>query len=217
MSSQINSNRLLGGVSNTPLLLFQPFNIIVFLSFFSPIIIAVSIVSMSFIFQNFKGFIFLGFLLGCSFVRAYIYALYGADSVKDDHSICNSIQYAQYGNSTYSSFVFAFTIMYLFLPMFSNGGINFWIVSSLLSYFFVDLFIKLYKKCITKMTDLFLNLLLGAASAAIIVMLMYTGGSGNYLFYNETTSSSSTTQVCSMPSKQTFKCQVYKNGELVSG
>ena len=65
------------------------------------------------------------------------------------------------------------------------------------------------------MNDLFLNILLGSASAAIIVMLMYTGGSGNYLFYNETTSSN--TQVCSMPSKQTFRCQVYKNGELVSG
>jgi hypothetical protein len=202
-------------ISNTPLLLFQPFNVVVFLSFFSPIIIAVTMVSMSFVFQNFKGFIFLGYLLGCCFVRAYVYSLNGTDPIKDDHTICNTIQYAEYGNSTFSSFVFAFTIMYLFLPMFSNGNINFWIVSSLLSYFFVDIFIKLFKKCITNMNDLFLNILLGSASAAIIVMLMYTGGSGNYLFYNETTSSN--TQVCSMPSKQTFRCQVYKNGELVSG
>jgi hypothetical protein len=64
------------------------------------------------------------------------------------------------------------------------------------------------------MNDLFLNILMGLVSAATIVILMYSGGSGNYLFYNETTSSN--TQVCSMPSKQTFKCQVYKNGELVS-
>ena len=57
---------------------------------------------------------------------------------------------------------------------------------------------------------------MGLASAGIIIMLMYVGGSGNYLFYNETTTSTGSGQVCSMPSKQTFKCQVYKNGELVS-
>ena len=209
----MNVNQSSGGVSNTPLILFQPFNIIVFLSFFSPIIIAASMVSLSFIFQNFKGFIFLGYLLGFSIVRAYLYALNGSDPIRNDHTICNAIQYTKYGNSAFSSFVFAFTIMYLFLPMFTNGDINFWVVSSLLVYFFIDLFIKLYKKCIPKMTDLFLNVLLGLASGAIIVILMYTGGSGNYLFYNETSSNNT---VCSMPSKQTFKCSVYKNGELIS-
>ena len=210
----MNPHNLSGGVSNTPLILFQPFNIIVFLSFFSPIIIAFSMLSMSFIFQNFKGFIFLGFLLGFTIIRTYIYSLNGYDPIKDDHTICNSIQYTKYGNSAFSSFVFAFTMMYLFLPMFTNGGVNFWIVSSLLSYFFIDLFIKTYKKCIGSMSDLFLNILMGLASGATIVMLMYSGGSGNFLFYNETTTNNG--QVCSMPSKQTFKCQVYKNGELVS-
>jgi hypothetical protein len=42
-----------------PLQLFQPFNLVVFLSFFSPIILAVSITSLSFMFQNFKGLIYL--------------------------------------------------------------------------------------------------------------------------------------------------------------
>jgi len=220
MNSRTNLNNLSGGVQDSPLILFQPFNIVIFLCFFSPIIIAVGMVSSSFIFQNFKGFIFLGYLIGCSVVRRYIYSLSGADYTKNDNTICSSIQYTDYGNSTYSSFVFAFTIMYLFLPMFINGGVNFWIVSALLSYFFVDMTIKIYKKCVVKMLDLFLNILLGVVSAATIVTLMYIGGSVNYLFYNETigisVNGSSTTEVCSMPSKQTFKCKVYKNGELVS-
>jgi hypothetical protein len=213
-SNQMNSNSFYGGVSDTPLILFQPFNIIVFLSFYSPIIIAVCMVSLSFIFQNFKGFIFLGFLLGCSIIRSYIYSLNGAETIVNDRSICNSVQYSKYGNSTYSAFVFAFTSMYLFLPMFSNGGINFWMVSSMLIYFFIDIFIKIYKKCIIKMTDLILNVLSGLVSAAIIIMLMYAGGSGSYLFYNETTSSN--TDVCTVPDKQTFRCHVYKNGELIA-
>jgi hypothetical protein len=49
-------------IKSSPLKLFQPMNIIVFLSFYSPIIVATSITSLSFIFQNFKGLIYLGFL-----------------------------------------------------------------------------------------------------------------------------------------------------------
>jgi len=41
---------------------------------------------------------------------------------------------------------------------------------------------------------------------------MYAGGSGKFLFFNEV---SSTMDKCSMPNNQTFKCSVYKNGELI--
>jgi len=211
-----STNRNAGAqVSNSPLKLFQPYNIVVFLSFFSPIIIAISMVSMSFIFKNFKGLIFLGFLLGVSLLRSSFYSFSGAcESNANAPAICNSVQYTPYGNATFSAFVFAFTMMYLFLPMFVNGETNFWIVASLITYFIFDMSIKTSNKCITNMIDLLLNVLSGLTLSAMIVLLMYTGGSSKYLFYNEVVSNSET---CSMPSKQTFKCQVYKNGELISG
>ena len=53
--SSINPTMKMGGVQEMPLQLFQPQQIIVFLTFFSPIILAVSITSLSFIFQNLKG------------------------------------------------------------------------------------------------------------------------------------------------------------------
>ena len=77
----------------------------------------------------------------------------------------------------------------------------------------MDIFIKIYKKCIINVSDLFLNTLLGATSATIIVMLMYTGGSGKYLFFNET---SSDKEMCYQPITQTFRCSLYQNGELIS-
>lgn len=202
----------IGGVSDTPLQLFQPFNIIVFLSFYSPIILATSIVGLSFVFQNFKGFIYLLFLIGCCVVRNYIYMMAGAAPIVNDRTICTSVQYSKYGNPTFSAFVLAFTIMYFSLPMFSNGSPNFWIFSGLLVYFFLDIFIKIYKKCIIQTGDLFLNVLLGLASSALIVTLMYAGGSGKYLFFNEV---SSNKDVCYQPKKQTFKCKVFKDGTLV--
>ena len=207
-----NQTTKLGGVPETPLQLFQPMNIIIFLSFFSPVILAVSITSLSFIFQNFKGLIYLGFLIAACVVRNYVYMVSGSTPVANDRTICTSIQYSKYGNPTFSAFVFAFTIMYLSLPMFSNGAPNFWVFSSLISYFLIDIFIKIYKNCVVKMSDLFLNVLLGVASSALIVTLMYTGGSGKYLFFNEV---SSNKDICYQPKEQTFKCQVFKDGTLV--
>ena len=211
--SNPNSTIKMGGVPDSPLQIFQPMNVIVFLSFFSPIILAVGFTSMSFIFQNFKGLIYLGFLVGCCFLRSYVYMISGADSIVNDKTICTSIQYSKYGNPTFSAFVFAFTLMYIFYPMFANGSINFWIFALLIAYFIMDIFIKLYKKCVIKVSDLFLNILLGATSAALIVTMMYVGGSGKYLFFNEM---SSDKQVCYKPSNQTFKCSLYKDGTIIS-
>lgn len=212
MSSQ-NTTMKMGGVPDSPLQLFQPMNLATFFAFFSPIIIATSITGMSFVFQNFKGLIYLGFLIGCCVVRSFVYMMSGAEPIVNDKTICTSIQYTKYGNPTFSAFVFAFTIMYLSFPMFSNGSVNYWVFISLLTYFFMDIFVKIYKNCIIKTGDLFLNILLGAASAALIVTLMYAGGSGKYLFFNEV---SSDKEMCYQPSKQTFKCNVYKDGTLIS-
>jgi hypothetical protein len=203
-----------GGLAkDSPLQLFQPMNIIVFLSFFSPIILAISITSLSFIFQNFKGLIYLGFLIGACVVRNYVYMMAGSKPIFNDGTICTTVQYSKYGNPTFSVFVFSFTIMYLSLPMFSNGAPNFWIFLLLVSYFFIDMFVKLYKNCIVQKADLFLNVLLGLALSALIVSLMYSGGSGKYLFFNEV---SSNKEICYQPKEQTFKCSLFKNGQLVS-
>jgi hypothetical protein len=211
MSSEITSMKI-GESSDSPLNIIQPMNIAIFLSFFSPVILAVSITSLSFIFQNFKGLIYLGFLISCCVVRNFCYVMSGSSPIVNDKTICTAIQYSKYGNPTFSSFVFAFTIIYLSLPMFINKAVNYWIFLLLIIYFFADMFIKIYKKCIVKTGELFLNVLLGAASSSLIVSLMYFGGSGKYLFFNEV---SSNKDVCYQPSKQTFKCKLFKDGTLV--
>lgn len=212
MTSLMNPSDITGGIRNEPLILFQPFNIVIFLSLFSPIIIALAMVSLSFIFQNFKGFIYLGFLIGVCLIRSFVYMWSGSPPLTNDRTICSAVQYSKYGNPTFSAFVFAFTIVYLSIPMFSNGDVNFWIFIGLLSYFLIDQLIKLYKGCIVKMSDLFINILSGVSAAALIVTLMYAGGSSDFLFFNEV---SSNTEICTVPSEQTFKCAVYKNGELI--
>jgi hypothetical protein len=196
----------------------QPLDSMLFLSFFSPIIISLIMIFMSFIFQNFKGFIFLGFRIAATLLRNTLLYAFFTDSSKsvsalDLPSICNTVQYSKYGNSTFSAFVFAFTIMYILYPMIANGETNYWVISSLLIYFVIDIVIKFQKKCIVSFGELFFNVFMGGLLSGLIIMLMYAGGSSKYLFYNEMVKNGET---CSMPSKQTFKCQVYKNGELVT-
>ena len=140
----MNPTMKMGGVPDTPLQIFQPFTALIWLTFFSPIILATCITSLSFIFQNFKGLIYLGFLIAVCVVRNYAYMLSGSQPVINDKTICTSIQYSKYGNPTFSAFVFSFTIMYLSLPMFSNGAPNFWVFISLIAYFIIDIFIKMY-------------------------------------------------------------------------
>jgi hypothetical protein len=168
--------------------------------------------SLSFVFQNFKGFIFLGILLAVSLARHYFYKFNGAEPLIPDGTICTSIQFTEYGNATFSAFVFAFTIMYVAMPMMFNGDYNFYVLIGLLTYAFMDVLIKITKKCTIQMNELFLNALAGITASALFIWLMYTGGSGKFLFFNEM---SSNKEVCSMPKKQTFKCQVYKDGTLV--
>jgi hypothetical protein len=63
-------------------------------------------------------------------------------------------------------------------------------------------------------TEIILNMLGGIAIAASFIGLMHMGKSERFLFFNEVNSDKET---CSRPSNQTFKCKVYKNGELVMG
>lgn len=191
---------------------FTPTNIVLFLSFFSPIILTSCIVGISVLFQHAKGFVYMGFLLGCCFIRKLIYSLAGSSPFQNDNTLCSSIQYTTYGNQSFSVFVFAFTIMYLSIPMFSNHSVNYPLFISMLLYFCVDVFVKMYSGCIKVRSDYILNIILGACASTLIVSLMVMGGSAKYLFFNEV---SLNKDVCYQPSKQTFKCNVYKGGTLI--
>ena len=203
--------------NNSQQKMYDPKDIFFFLSFYSPIVLALSLLFVSFFFQSFKGIICLLFLLGSCIARYYFYWLRtkkeDAESIMEgEKNVCNSVLYSRYGNATFSTFVFGFIIAYLLLPMFLNNSINYMIIQCLLVYTGIDIVIKQQNNCFSAPAEVFLNFLFGLIIAGIIVAGLYAGGSSYLLFFNEI---QSTKEVCNMPSKQTFKCQVYKNGELI--
>ena len=203
----------IGGIPNLDMIT----NTLVYLSFFAPFVLTLYVVLLGVLFQNTKGFIYLGFLLGASLLRELLLYLFNPQmfpkSSNNNDNICDLVQYSQYGNNTFSCFIYAFTLLYICIPMFiKNIAINWLLVSTMLFFMFLDIGVKLYKGCIKNNVQMFIDILMGGGIASLITSLMVVGGSSAYLFFNET---SSNKEVCNMPKKQTFKCAVYKNGELV--
>ena len=192
----------------------NPTNLIYFMVFYAPVILAITIVSMSFMFQNFKGFIYLGFLIGFCLLREGIYMIPGVNATPfaSDNTICTMVKYSNYANNGFSIFAAAFTFMYMCLPMFIYNDINVLVVGGMILYIFIIIMTLLSKKCLKDYSDVLLQLITGLISGSIAPILLWIGGSSQYLFFNEI---SSNKEVCSMPKKQTFKCNVYKNGELI--
>lgn len=189
------------------------------LVFYSPTILIFIVTFLSFVFQNVKGLIYLGFIIGISILRIYVYGLTGINESQFGDNKCRSVYYGNFGNITYSVFIFTFTMMYLFLPMFLNNAANWWIFSAFVMYFILDFVIRYSYGCYgginqyaNKITEILINIISGLGLAAGIVMSMYAGGSSKFLFFNEMNTG---TETCSRPANQQFKCKAYKNGELL--
>ena len=200
-------------MDNNRMRAFMPIDLVVFLSFFSPIILAACLLWLSFVNSNLKGFLYIGILLFHCMIRNGIYWFYanGAEE-KFLNPMCNVVQYS-YGNSSFSAFVFSFTIAYLLLPMFLKGDINYWVFSGLTTSFAVDVAIKSYGGCLPNISDVLINTFVGMACGIAVVVTMNAAGISRFLFFNEL---SSNKESCSVAKNQTFKCSVYKNGELIS-
>ena len=120
----------------------------------------------------------------------------------------------------FGTYLTSFTLFYFLTPMIlltvDSGvdSINYIIVLFFLCYIFLDLAMKKQMGCTRDLTNVNVagNFFSGTLLGAGISSLLYTSPIKNLLYIGEINSEN---EVCSMPSKQKFKCRVYKNGELV--
>ena len=153
----------------------------------SPSVIASIFVSLSFIYQNANGLIYLAFLIVTCICRLGFYKATGAVSMGSSAGApdCSDEYGFKYG---FSTFVFAFTFGYVFAPMFMYDDINFWLFAFVLSYFGIDTVIKLMinnpGNCF-KAWSLVANIIAGVITGITICFAMISGGSSKFLFFNE--------------------------------
>ena len=191
------------------LILYDPSVLLQTLSFLSPIIVVVVIMSWSLLFSNQKGIVYMAWLLGFVALRHFLLFISKAVEI---NSNCNNIKYVSLRNATFSTFVFAFTIVYMLTPMIKHGEPNVFLIVVAAAFFIGDMFVKM-KQCLVPWKPILLDFTGGSIAAFIAMGVMIGTGSFTRLaFFNEM---SSTKEVCSVAKKQTFKCQVRKNGELV--
>lgn len=105
-----------------------------------------------------------------------------------------------------------FTFAYLIIPMIESSIINPSVIASLTILSSINVFYQLNNSC-TDIIGVLISIIFGLILGAFWFVLFWASDKRELLFYNELMSNN---VVCSRPKKQTFKCSVYKNGELIS-
>jgi len=208
-------------------LFLNTMNIFNSLSFYSPLIVSVSVVVFSmFTLTMEKAFFFFLWVFVITFIRIIVFKGFNSKSkqvIPEIPAICTTGLTELFipKDITYSTYILSFTMMYFLMPMIMVSSqhkindINYGVISFFIAYICLDLFIKKSLNCIPAffsvniLTNIVSGLFLGGVISGII---MYGTNLKPYLYINELNSNK---EICSTPSKQQFRCSVYKNGTLV--
>jgi hypothetical protein len=117
-----------------------------------------------------------------------------------------------YTNLSISSFFIIFTLFYLIFPMQQNKDWNYYVILGFLALYMSDAILKTRYFCISA-RGVFLGTVLGIVFSWICVAILKVAKGDKLLYFNTI---SSNDVYCTKPKKQTFKCYVYKNGEIIS-
>jgi hypothetical protein len=197
-------------------------NVLNSLSFYSPLIVLVSILFFSFLSVTIeKAFVFFIWIFLITFVRIIFFKYIPAQQIEIPQICLTGLTEIFIPKDvTYSTYILSFTLMYFLLPMILVSAqskvniINYGILAFFIAYIALDLFIKSSLSCFKSifsglvLGDIVSGLLLGSG----VAVLMYSTVLKPYLYINEINPNK---EVCDMPSQQQFRCSVYKNGELV--
>ena len=192
-------------------------NVLYSISFYSPLILISSI----FVFSVFTSTLykFGWYILWVFTISCIRYLSYSKNLIVDNaiNQLCNTFIPLDY---TYSTFILTFTMTYFVMPMMlvskqnNINAINYVVIGLFISYILFDIIIKTNVGCIPKLLSISVisTVLLSVFAGIITVLIMYSSTLKNYLYINEVNSNK---EVCSMPSKQQFKCRVFKDGTLI--
>lgn len=219
LNSIPNINNIMSSQTNEIITIIQT------LSFYSPYYVMFSIL----LFTVFaacieKALIFYMWVFFITFIRILLFKITTSPNSSESElpQICNTGLFNMFipEDVTYSTYFLTFTLTYLVVPMLMISAekkvniINYSIIAFFISYILFDLLVKNSLSCIKGiltvkvLTEIFAGLFLGA-----IISMFMMSQMRNKLFINEL---SNNDEVCSRPSQQQFKCQVYKNGQIVS-
>ena len=118
-----------------------------------------------------------------------------------------------------SVFLIAYTFVYLLMPMIYSKNMNYSIIFLFVAFYLGDVLGRNYIQIPGVLTQnmnpvgVTIGTLCGVVYGILCFFIIYKAGD-QYLYFSTTTSS--TGEYCSKPANQQFKCNVYKNGQVIS-
>lgn len=192
----------------------SPTNLIQFFGTLAPIMVGFFLLSASILNKNIKGLIYMAgvmfaFILNTLFMNVLKVPLDEGRSMA-----CSIIDMPfslkSYSSPSWNSVFIAFTLAYMYLPMSFSGNMNYGVIVALLALFGIDAVSKITNKC-TNNLGVVIGALFGLVLGGAWYGIIKASGNPQLLYFEELSNG----ETCSRPSKQTFKCAVYKNGKLI--
>jgi hypothetical protein len=197
-------------------------NLFQYISFTAPILVIFFITLFSIVQNNLeKGLIF---NMGIVILSTIVYIL--KNVVKNKQSInaspfCNVIPgpfTVSSGDIVYdapsmSSSILSFSSTYLIYPMINNNQHNYTLLVFLIGITSINAIVEYNQQC-SDIMGLVFGVLLGIIFAIVYYNLLYMSKKGNLVYFSDPISNN---VQCSKPTKQNFKCEVYKDGRPYHG
>lgn len=190
-------------------------NVFQFISALTPLLLTFFMVMISIFNQDLKGLVYLAGILIVSVVNVFLLNIIKNKRDESSAVSCNifnlPFNMTEYNVPSLNSVLISFTIAYLLLPMITTKQTNYGLIVALFSIFIIDAISKIMNRCTTT-AGVILGLLTGTLFGSLWYTLFHSTGHNSLLYFDEVISNK---VYCSRPKKQTFKCAVYKNGELI--
>lgn len=200
---------------------FSPYSFFYLFIVLAPFIIICAITLISLFNADFKGICFLAGLAVTSFVSGTIGQL--LDSVfvlpVDPDAACKATIMTMGGtpyNIPMGQVIISYTFWYFVYCIIINGFViaNIGMIIFFCVLILGDIAWNSYNKCFG-LQNLIAAMIIGGAMGAMWAKVIDTISDRNYLYFFNGISGGGGVDSCSVPSKQTFKCNVTKNGKLI--
>ena len=192
-------------------------NLIQFFSFISPFLLGFFLVLSSIFNQDIKGFIYLAGVLIATVINIFLLNIIRSEADPNRDPICDLIDFnifsmgGSFNNPNLSASFLAFTFAYLILPMCYNKQMNWVVLIFLILFMITNAITKKINNC-SSWGGILVGTLIGLILGTLWYSILAITDNQKLLYFNEFVSNN---VICERPSKQTFRCSVYKNGELI--
>jgi len=191
-------------------------NIFQFIAALAPLILGFFMIMISVFNQDIKGIIYLAGILISTVVNVVLLNMVKSERKPDENSdSCDLIHLpfnlSEYNIPSLNSVLLTFTFVYLIMPMIASNQMNYALIIFLSGMIIIDAISKIMNKC-TNIAGILIGCLLGGIMGILWYTIFKAAGLNSLLYFN---ASDSDKLYCSRPKNQTFKCAVYKNGEII--